>query len=69
MRQVLEKAGMADYACDESDTAAGAAALERLWQRYRAGGLAPQTDRTEFWSSQTQIPRYLDFVQNCASNQ
>lgn len=69
MRQVLEQAGMADYACDEFDAAAGAAALERLWQRYRSGGLAPQTDKTSFWSSETQIPRYLDLVQNCAPSQ
>ena len=66
MRQVMEQAGMADYACDEFDAAAGAAALERLWRRYRAGELAPQTDKTGFWSSETQIPRYLELVQNCA---
>jgi hypothetical protein len=65
MRQVMEQAGMADYACDEFDAAAGTAALERLWQRYRAGGLSPQTDKTRFWSSETQIPRYLDLVQSC----
>lgn len=69
IRQILEQAGMADYACEEFDVTAGVVALERLWQRYRAGGLAPQTDKTRFWSSETQLPRYLDLVENCAPSQ
>ncbi len=62
MRHVLEQAGMAEFASDESDANAGAAALEQLWQRYQAGNLTSNTDKTRFWSSEVQIPRYLELV-------
>ena len=44
MRQVLDSAGMADFACDEFDVAGGTAALERLWDRYQAGTLSGNAD-------------------------
>jgi hypothetical protein len=62
MRQVLDTAGMAEFACDEFDVAGGTAALERLWDRYQAGTLAGNADKTRFWSSEVQMPRYLNIV-------
>jgi glycosyltransferase involved in cell wall biosynthesis len=62
MRQVLEQAGMAEFACDESDVAGGVRVLEKLWMRYQAGELAAKPGKTGFWSSATQIPRYLELV-------
>jgi hypothetical protein len=62
MRQVLETAGMAEFACDEFDVASGTAALERLWDRYQAGTLSGNAGKTQFWSSDVQMPRYLSVV-------
>jgi len=62
MRQVLETAGMSDFACDEFDAAAGAVALERLWNQFLSRGLACPGEKTRFWSSQVQIPRYLELA-------
>lgn len=62
MRRVLEAAGMAEFACDEFDVEAGVAALEKLWARHQAHTLTVNTDKTRFWSSETQVPRYLDLV-------
>jgi glycosyltransferase involved in cell wall biosynthesis len=62
MRRVLESAGFADFACDEFDIAGGASALERLWDRYLAGTLVGDMGKSASWSSEVQIPRYLDFV-------
>jgi glycosyltransferase involved in cell wall biosynthesis len=62
MRRVLDTAGMAEHACDEFDVAGGTAALERLWDRYQAGTLSGHADKTLFWSSEVQVPRYLNMV-------
>jgi glycosyltransferase involved in cell wall biosynthesis len=62
MRQVLDTAGMTEFACDEFDVAGGTAALERLWDRYQAGTLSGNADKTLFWSSEVQVPRYLNMV-------
>jgi glycosyltransferase involved in cell wall biosynthesis len=62
MRRVLETAGMAAFTSDEDDVAAGAAALERLWQAQQAGTLRCDSARTGFWSSTEQVPRYLELV-------
>jgi glycosyltransferase involved in cell wall biosynthesis len=62
MRRVLEAAGMAKFVSDESDTEAGATALENLWARYQSGTLAVSADKAQFWSSTVQIPRYLELV-------
>lgn len=64
MRRVLETAGMAEYACDPTDVEAGAAALDRLWRRFRAGQLTGDDSKGEFWSSETQMPRYLEAVRS-----
>ena len=53
---------MTEFACDEFDVAGGAAALERLWARYQAGTLSVNADKTLFWSSEVQVPRYLNMV-------
>jgi glycosyltransferase involved in cell wall biosynthesis len=63
MRQVLEAAGMADFASDEFDVAAGVAALERLWSHYQSGALAVTADKTGFWSSAVQLPNYVDMIE------
>lgn len=62
MRQVLETAEMAAFACDEFDINAGAVALEQLWQRYQAGKLKADAGKTTFWSSEEQVPRYVELV-------
>jgi hypothetical protein len=62
MHQVLDTAGMTEFACDEFDVVGGTAALERLWDRYQAGTLSVNADKTRFWSSEVQVPRYLNMV-------
>ncbi len=62
MRQVLESAGMVDYRCDPADVEGGVAALDRLWGRFRAGQLTVDAGKAAFWSSETQMPRYLEAV-------
>jgi hypothetical protein len=62
MRQVLDAAGMTEFACDEFDIAGGTAALEQLWDRFQAGTLSGNADKTLFWSSEVQAPRYLNLV-------
>ena len=62
MRQVLDQAGMAEFACDEFDVAGGTAALERLWDRYQAGTLSANADKMHIWSSVVQMPRYLNVM-------
>jgi glycosyltransferase involved in cell wall biosynthesis len=62
MRRVLEAAAMTDYVCDESDVAGGAAALGRLWGRYRLGQLESSQGHTGFWSSEVQVPRYVELL-------
>jgi len=63
MRRVLEKAGMADFACDEFNAEAGADAIEKLWLQFRSGNLAASAEKTRFWSSEVQVPRYLQLLQ------
>lgn len=62
MRRVLEAAAMTDYVCDESDVAAGAMALGRLWARYQLGKLDGGAGNTAFWSSEVQVPRYVELM-------
>jgi len=62
MRRVLEAAAMTDYVCDESDVAAGAAALGRLWERYKLGTLDGGEGNATFWSSEVQVPRYVELM-------
>ncbi|MGW8180223.1 MAG: hypothetical protein ACWGQW_15905, partial [bacterium] len=62
MRRVLERAGMNEYACDEFDIGEGASTLRRLWAQHIAGNLILPSERTKFWSSETQLPRYLEFL-------
>jgi glycosyltransferase involved in cell wall biosynthesis len=66
MRQVLETAGMGAFASDERDVAGGAAALEQLWDHHQAGISACDAAKTRFWSSETQVPRYLELVTQVA---
>jgi glycosyltransferase involved in cell wall biosynthesis len=67
MRRVLDQAGMADFACEERDIAGGAKALERLWAAYRDGRLHAATGTTGAWSSNVQIPKYLEILQGNSS--
>ncbi len=62
MRQVLEEAGMAEQAVDEADIEGGVKALELLWLRYQSGALGDLASNTEFWSSDVQIPRYVEML-------
>lgn len=66
MRQVLDTAGMTEFACDEFDVTGGTAALEQLWARFQAGKLPGNADKTHFWSSEVQAPRYLNLVAQMA---
>ena len=59
---VLRQAGMSDYLCEVGDVDGGIRTIERLWQRYLAHELSPESMRTEEWSSTRQIPRYLDLL-------
>lgn len=62
---VLRQAGHSSTLCDVSDSEAGAAALSRCWMLHRANqlGSIPVSDRQP-WSSDVQIPRYLEIVAN-----
>lgn len=62
MRQVLEAAGMAAFTSDEFDVSAGTAALARLWALYQEGQLGAAAGNTHFWSSEEQVPRYVELV-------
>lgn len=62
MRSVLERAGMSEFACTPDDFEGGATALGRLWQRYQSRTLACDAGETAHWSSETQLPRYLQTV-------
>lgn len=62
MRSVLERAGMSEFACAPEDFEGGATALGRLWQRHQSGNLACDAGATTHWSSETQLPRYLQTV-------
>jgi hypothetical protein len=62
MRRVLQQADMDEFASDEFDVAGGAAALESLWARYRTGALTCPAEKTQFWSSAVQVPRYVEAV-------
>jgi glycosyltransferase involved in cell wall biosynthesis len=64
MRQVLEQAGLAEFACDESDVNSGAAALQGLWTRCQTSALTCDAEKIRFWSSATQIPKYLELVRS-----
>lgn len=66
MRQVLETAGMAGFTSDVRDIASGAEALGRLWELYLGGKLMCEAQNTSFWSSETQVPRFLDRVTRIA---
>ena len=46
----------------DSDVAAGTVALTRLWERHRARTLNSGADKITHWSSEVQMPRYLDAV-------
>lgn len=59
---VLRQAGMADFICEVADVDQGILTIERLWQRYLANDLSPESMKTEEWSSTRQIPRYLDLL-------
>lgn len=62
MRQVLEKAGMTNFASHVNDVAGGTRAIEELWRRYQTGQPWLENQKTEEWSSVTQITRYLKIV-------
>lgn len=62
MRRVLEQAGQAEFASDEFDVEGAVAALEKLWARFSTGRLCEPMGKTAFWSSEVQIPRYLELV-------
>lgn len=63
VRRILEQARRAEFACDETDVAGGAAALQRLWTRYQANDLVCDPEPTRFWSSSAQLPRYLELLE------
>ena len=60
MWRVLQQAGMDEFASDEFNVAGGAVALESLWARYRTGALTCPAEKTQFWSSAVQVPRYVE---------
>jgi glycosyltransferase involved in cell wall biosynthesis len=62
MRGVLSRAGMADYVSDPADVQGGTAALSRLWELFLAGKLTVDAGKTALWSSDAQMPRYIEAV-------
>lgn len=62
MHRVLDAVGMAEFACGERNAEAGVKALERLWSAYVKGRLGVTAGNSRFWSSEVQIPRYLDIL-------
>jgi glycosyltransferase involved in cell wall biosynthesis len=62
MAAVLHNAGMSAFACQEVDVQAGADALQRLWEMHKAGNLEVDAGRTGYWSSEVQLPRYIELA-------
>lgn len=64
MRSVLEEAGMAGQAMDETDVTSGVKALESLWHTYCAGSFDSVDANTGYWSSAVQVPRYVALLKD-----
>jgi glycosyltransferase involved in cell wall biosynthesis len=64
MGKVLHQAGMADYTVADRDVEGGCGALERLWELHQRAKLEVAADKVRFWSSETQIPRYLQLLKS-----
>jgi hypothetical protein len=64
MKQVLSNAGMSEFTVFEKDVEGGCGAIERLWKLHRSSGLAVAGGMAEFWSSKTQIPKYLELFES-----
>lgn len=64
MRHVLDEAGMAEQAVGEIDAEGGARAIESLWMRYASGGFGDLEANTGFWSSDVQVSRYVELLEN-----
>ncbi len=67
MRHVLDQAGMSEFTCGEHDQEGGVVALETLWRRYQNGTLSVSAEKTRFWSSEVQIPRYVSLLTGTSS--
>ncbi|MCS7090550.1 MAG: hypothetical protein RMN51_11365 [Verrucomicrobiota bacterium] len=68
MHALLVKAGFGRYCADPGDIAGTRSLLEQLWEAYRWGTLqAPPGDRS-FWSSETQLPFYLQLVESASTD-
>ena len=63
MRQVLEEAGMAEQAVEETEVEGGARAIALLWNQYETGEFGNLAANTGLWSSDVQIPRYVEIVE------
>jgi len=63
MRKVLDDAGMSRFAVAEKDVEEGGRAMEQLWEMHRNGKLRVSGGKTEFWSSETQIPKYMKLLE------
>lgn len=68
MRKVLVDAGMGGFSCFENDVDGGSTAIERLWELYLVKKLDCDTSRTGYWSSDIQVSRYLELLQNEAED-
>lgn len=62
MRHVLEEANMEEQTVSETDIKGGTRTIETLWTRYSSGTLGEIDANTNFWSSDVQIPRYLNLA-------
>lgn len=60
---VLKRSGMDGFVCGEHDVAAGVLAIERLWEMYVGGSLDAVAEGSRHWSSEVQIPRYLELLE------
>ncbi|WP_205880978.1 hypothetical protein [Limisphaera ngatamarikiensis] len=62
MHQLLVAAGQGSHCCDPMEAAAVVAVLERMWSAYRAGALEAPRGEIRFWSSEVQLPVYLEHL-------
>lgn len=69
MDGVLRQAGMGEFSCQETDVDAGTAALRELWKRYQSGNLTADSAKTAYWSSETQIPRFVQLLESAVGTE
>lgn len=68
MRTVLQEAGMSEQTINESDVTGGIEVIESLWQKFSAKQLNSLDAKTEQWSSEVQLPRYIKLLKGLSNS-